>query len=65
MAARLACATILDAEGRRDIAVPVGTTIAGLTAMLEIDLSDGLLRLTHTKGKLTLKETAEKPRTPS
>lgn len=51
MAARLACATILDAEGRRDIAVPVGTTIAGLTAMLEIDLSDGLLRLTHADGR--------------
>lgn len=50
MAAPMACATVLDADGRHDVAVPVGTTIAGLAAMLHMDVSGGAVRLTLTDG---------------
>ena len=43
MAVPLACATVLGTTGRRDVSVPSGTTVAGLMAMLRIDLTDGVV----------------------
>ena len=49
MAVPLACATVLGTTGRRDVSVPSGTTVAGLMAMLRIDLTDGVV-LTRSDG---------------
>ncbi|WP_115728575.1 hypothetical protein [Actinomyces culturomici] len=50
MTPSLPCATIVDADGRRDVAVPRGTTVAGLMAMLRLD-PEGALRLTGPDGR--------------
>ena len=49
MAVPLACATVLGTTGRQDVSVPSGTTVAGLMAMLRIDLTDGVV-LTRSDG---------------
>ena len=52
MATPLASATILDGASRHDVSVPVGTSVAGLMSMLQIDLTPGGLQLTHPDGRV-------------
>ncbi|MDO5093266.1 MAG: hypothetical protein Q4D79_07565 [Propionibacteriaceae bacterium] len=51
MATPLASATILDGASRYDVSAPVGTSVAGLMAMLDIDANPSVLRITHPDGK--------------
>ena len=51
MATPLASATIDRGFERHDVAVPTGTTIAGLLAMLAIDTSTGDIRVTLSDGR--------------
>lgn len=51
MATPLASATILDGAARYDVSAPVGTSVAGLMAMLEIDANPSVLRITHPDGQ--------------
>ena len=39
MSATMVSVTVVDSDGTSDFAAPEGTTVAGLCAMLEIDLS--------------------------
>ena len=39
MSATMVSVTVIDSDGTSDFAAPEGTTVAGLCAMLEIDLS--------------------------
>ena len=50
MAAQRATATIVSGTGTHDVAVPVGTTVAGLLAMLQIDTSAGEFAVTRSDG---------------
>lgn len=50
MATLLASATILHGGSKYDVAVPVGTSIGSLMAMLGIDLQGDSLRITHPDG---------------
>ncbi|WP_022868608.1 hypothetical protein [Schaalia vaccimaxillae] len=47
----LACTTIIDGSGPHDYTVPEGTTVAGLMAMIEVDLSQGAINLTTPNGR--------------
>lgn len=51
MATQRASATVTYGTQRDDVAVPTGTTVAGLMAMLHIDTSDGALTLTRSDGR--------------
>ena len=50
MATQLASTTILHGASKRDIAVPVGTTVARVISMLRIDADPETLCLTHPDG---------------
>ena len=50
MATQLASTTILHGASKRDIAVPVGTTVARVMSMLRIDADPETLCLTHPDG---------------
>ena len=47
MATQLASTTILHGASKRDITVPVGTTVARVMSMLRIDADPETLCLTH------------------
>jgi hypothetical protein len=51
VAAPRASATVTFGDERSDVAVPTGTTVAGLLAMLHIDTSDGELAVTRSDGR--------------
>ena len=51
MTQMLASATVVDARGSRDCAVPLGTTVAGLMALLEVDGADRALKVTTADGR--------------
>ena len=48
----VAQATIEQAGTRSDVAVPVGTTVSGLLAMMNVDTSTGDVRITLPSGRL-------------
>lgn len=51
MSQMLSSATLVDSEGRRDLAVPRGTTVVGLLAMLRIDPARDGVSLTGADGR--------------
>lgn len=51
MAQTLPCTTVIDADGSHDFAVPKGTTVSGLMAMLHIDPTSRALELTGPDGR--------------
>lgn len=51
MSANMVSVTVIDQDGASDFAAPQGTTVAGLCAMLAIDLTVPSVRLTHADGR--------------
>lgn len=51
MSAPMVSVTVIDQDGASDFAAPQGTTVAGLCAMLAIDLTIPSVRLTHADGR--------------
>lgn len=51
MATALASATVSSGDARADVAVPAGTTVSGLLAMLHIDTADADLAVTLADGR--------------
>ena len=51
MSATMVSVTVIDSDGTSDFAAPEGTTVAGLCAMLEIDLSLPSVRISYADGR--------------
>lgn len=51
MSATMVSVTVIDSDGTSDFAAPEGTTVAGLCAMLEIDLSLPSVRVSYADGR--------------
>ena len=51
MSATIVSVTVIDSDGTSDFAAPEGTTVAGLCAMLEIDLSLPSVRISYADGR--------------
>lgn len=51
MSATMVSVTVVDSDGTSDFAAPEGTTVAGLCAMLEIDLSLPSVRVSYADGR--------------
>ena len=51
MSATMVSVTVIDSDGSSDFAAPEGTTVAGLCAMLEIDLSLPSVRISYADGR--------------
>ena len=51
MSATMVSVTVIDSDGASDIAAPAGTTVAGLCAMLAIDLTEPSVRLSYADGR--------------
>lgn len=51
MSANMVSVTVIDSDGTSDFAAPEGTTVAGLCAMLEIDLSLPSVRISYADGR--------------
>ena len=51
MSTTMVSVTVIDSDGASDIAAPAGTTVAGLCAMLAIDLTEPSVRLSYADGR--------------
>ena len=51
MSATMVSVTVIDSDGTSDFADPEGTTVPGLCAMLEIDLSLPSVRVSYADGR--------------
>ena len=51
MSATMVSVTVIDSDGASDFAAPEGTTVAGLCAMLAIDLSLPSVRVSYADGR--------------
>lgn len=51
MSATMVSVTVIDSDGTSDFAAPEGTTVAGLCAMLKIDLSLPSVRISYADGR--------------
>ena len=51
MSATMVSVTVIDSDGASDFAAPTGTTVAGLCAMLAIDLTLPSVRISYADGR--------------